>query len=108
MNANNKYVIIIYSCGGDYIKIKDLGDKWFFAYKKCLESFAVMDAIRIAHYYKPKRLYKYYTFDEHWKDNVQNGTIVFNSAENFNDPLDSRWYLDYEKIISSVERIIVY
>ena len=83
------------------MKIGDLGDEWFFAYRKCLESFAVMDAMRIAHYYKPKRLYKYFTFDENWKDNVQNGTIVFNSAENFNDPLDSRWYLDYEKILKN-------
>ena len=57
--------------------------------------------MKIAHYYRPKRLYRYFPFDEYWKDNVQNGTIVFNSAYNFNDPLDSRWYLDYEKIITN-------
>ena len=83
------------------MKIGELGDKWFFAYKKCMESFAVTDAIRIAHYYKPEKLYKYFAFNNYWKDNVLNGTIVFNSACSFNDPLDSRWFLDYEKILKN-------
>ncbi len=81
------------------MKIQDLGDRWNIAYQKCLESYKVTEAIKIAHYYKPKKLYKYFSFDNYWKDNIQNGTLVFNSVYNFNDPLDSRWYLDYERII---------
>ena len=88
------------------MKVSNLGDKWFLIYRKCLESFSVTNAIRIAYYYRPKKLYKYFVFDKHWKDNVQNGTIVFNSANNFNDPLDSRWYLDYEKILKNRMRDI--
>lgn len=83
------------------MKISDLGNKWFCIYKKCLESYDVKTAIRIAHFYKPKKLYKYFSFNNYWIDNLKNGTIVFNSAYNFNDPLDSRWYLDYEYILKS-------
>ena len=83
------------------MKIKDLGNNWFSAYKRCVESYRIKEAFLIAHFYKPKKLYKYFSFNKFWKDNVENGTIVLNSVYNFNDPLDSRWFLDYEKILTN-------
>lgn len=83
------------------MRIADLDDKWFDVYQRCLELYDVKRAIQIAHFYKPKKLYKYFSFDSHWIDNIKNGTIVFNSACNFNDPLDSRWSLDYEYILKA-------
>ncbi len=83
------------------MRIADLGDNWFHVYQRCLELYDVKRAIQISHFYKPKKLYKYFSFDNYWIDNLKNGTIVFNSTYNFNDPLDSRWSLDYKYILKS-------
>lgn len=81
------------------MKIKELGEKWPIAYKYCLKSYNVKYAAAIAKHYSPVKIYKYYSFsDPHWKKNIYDYEIAFNFPSNFNDPMDSRWFLDYEKI----------
>lgn len=83
------------------MKVSDLGNKWFAVYKRCLYDFRMKDAAAIATYYRPGKLYKYFSFSsEYWRQNVFNGEIAFNIPSNFNDPLDSRWFLDYERILT--------
>lgn len=84
------------------MKISDLGDKWYKAYEFCLRKYRVKEAANIAKYYCPKKIYKYYSFSsKYWRNNVFNGEIAFNLPSNFNDPLDSRWFLNYEEILKS-------
>lgn len=83
------------------MKISELGDNWFEVYSICLEKYQIKNAIKIAHYYRPLKLYKYYSFDsDYWRKNVFDYQVAFNLPVYFNDPLDSRWFLDYEKILS--------
>lgn len=69
------------------------------AYESCLRNYRIKDAARIARYYRPQKLYKYFDFSsQYWRKNVYEGQIAFNYPSNFNDPLDSRWFLDYKTI----------
>lgn len=84
------------------MKIQELGDRWPKAYRYLLEHYQVIDAACIARCYRPKKIYKYYTFNsEYWEKNLYNGEICFNSPSCFNDPLDSRWFMDYDKLLSA-------
>ena len=84
------------------MKIPELGPKWFDAYENCLRHYQVKKAVAISRYYQPKKLYKYISFaSSHWRENVFDGQIAFSLPSEFNDPFDSRWFLDYEKIIKS-------
>ena len=81
------------------MKISELGDEWFRAYELCLRQYRVKEAAAIAKVYRPEKLYKYFSFNSsHWRDNAYNGELKFSFPADFNDPLDSRWFLDYEKI----------
>ena len=82
--------------------ISELGDNWHSAYESCLQNYEVLKAAAIARYYRPAKLYKYYSFSsEYWRKNVFDTQIAFNTPFNFNDPFDSKWFLDYEKIYRS-------
>lgn len=82
------------------MKIPELGEKWFGVYENCLRHYQVKKATAISRYYKPKKLYKYISFaSSHWRENVFDGQLAFSFPSEFNDPFDSRWFLDYEKII---------
>lgn len=81
------------------MKIKDLREKWPIAYEHCLRTYNVKYAAAIAKHYSPTKIYKYYSFsDPFWEKNLFDYEIAFNFPSNFNDPMDSRWFLDYEKI----------
>ena len=81
------------------MKISELGSEWFSAYEHSLRHYKVKEAAAIAKYYRPRKLYKYYSFSsKYWKDNVYSGQLAFSFPSNFNDPFDSRWFLDYERI----------
>lgn len=82
------------------MKVSELGDKWQGVYIKCLYDFKMKEAATIATYYRPTKIYKYFSFaSKYWHGNICNGEIAFNLPSNFNDPLDSRWFLDYKKIL---------
>ena len=82
------------------MKISELGLNWPIAYEKCLYAFKMKEAAAIANYYKPTKVYKYYSFDsQYWKQNIFDFEIAFNVPSEFNDPLDSRWFLNYEEIL---------
>lgn len=84
------------------MKVSDIGDKWPLLYKKCLNEYKMKEAAIIARYYRPAKIYKYYSFkSEYWKNNILDYEIAFNVPSHFNDPLDSRWFLDYEEIIKA-------
>ena len=60
------------------------------------------EAAAIANYYKPAKVYKYYSFDsQYWKKNIFDFEIAFNVPSEFNDPLDSRWFLNYKEILKA-------
>ena len=81
------------------MKISELGDKWFSVYEICLRQYNVKEVAAIAKAYRPRKLYKYFSFtSNHWKDNAFNGALKFSFPSDFNDPLDSRWFLNYETI----------
>lgn len=82
------------------MKINELGDAWLDVYTACLEKYRVKEAAAIARYYQPRKIYKYFSFtSKHWQNNVFDYQIVFNVPSSFNDPHDSRWFLDYDKIL---------
>lgn len=82
------------------MKVSELGDKWFPVYRQCLYDFRMKDAAAIATYYRPSKLYKYIGFSsKYWRGNMFSGEIAFNFPSNFNDPLDSRWFLDYRRVL---------
>ena len=83
------------------MKISELGDKnWPIAYRKCLYDFKMKESAAIAKYYRPEKIYKYYSFkSEYRKKNIFNYEVAFNIPSSFNDPLDSRWFLNYEDIL---------
>ena len=84
------------------MKISELGTNWPIAYEKCLYAFKMKEAAAIANYYKPKKVYKYYSFDsQYWKQNIFDFEIAFNVPSEFNDPLDSRWFLNYKEILKA-------
>ena len=79
------------------MKISDLGMHWPIAYEKCLYAYKMKEAAAIANYYKPTKVYKYYSFDSpYWEFE-----IAFNVPSKFNDPLDSRWFLNYKEILKA-------
>lgn len=79
----------------------ELNNTWYLVYKSLLDKYHVTEAIAIAQYYKPKKIYKYFCFDKNWKSNIFDGSIVFNIPHNFNDPHDSKWFLNHEEIIKA-------
>jgi len=81
------------------MKISELSSCWKEVYRISLERFEFVEAAKLATYYKPPYLYKYFSFDEFWEDNIFNGSICLNTARNFNDPLDAKWFIDYESVI---------
>lgn len=84
------------------MKISELGTNWPIAYEKCLYAFKMKEAAAIAKYYKPTKVYKYYSFDsQYWKQNIFDFEIAFNVPSEFNDPLDSRWFLNYKEILKA-------
>lgn len=85
------------------MKISELGDKnWPIAYRKCLYDFKMKESAAIAKYYRPEKIYKYYSFkSEYRKKNIFNYEVAFNIPSSFNDPLDSRWFLNYEDILKA-------
>lgn len=86
--------------GGEIMKISELGDKWQTAYKQCLYSFKMREAAAIARHYRPTKIYKYYSLcSPYWSKNIFDFEIAFNVPSKFNDPLDSRWFLNYEDIL---------
>ncbi len=83
------------------MKIKDLGGKWFSVYTACLKKYRVKEAAAVARAYRPRKLYKYVSFSStYWRDNTSKYQIPFNMPSQFNDPFDSRWFLNYDKIWS--------
>lgn len=85
------------------MKISELGDKnWPIAYRKCLYDFKMKESAAIAKYYRAEKIYKYYSFkSEYRKKNIFNYEVAFNIPSSFNDPLDSRWFLNYEDILKA-------
>lgn len=81
------------------MKIEQLGSRWREAYAHLAGTYQITRAAAVARYYRPQKLYKYFSFDRYWRANICNGEIVFNDPGNYNDPMDSRWFLDYEKIV---------
>ena len=49
------------------MKICELGDKWQDAYKHCILNYQAKLGMAIAKYYRPKKLYKYFSFERHKK-----------------------------------------
>ncbi len=81
------------------MKISELGEKWQDAYEYCILNFKAKEAMSIARHYRPKRIYKYFSFEStYWKKNAK-GDVAFCHPSSFNDPMDSRWFLNYERII---------
>lgn len=82
------------------MKLDELGADWRKAYERMVESYQTTYAAAIARYYRPKKLYKYFDFStQYYKKNICDGNIVFNNPCAYNDPMDSRWFLDFEKIV---------
>lgn len=82
------------------MRIDELGPHWRKAYKHMADSYQTKYAAAIARYYRPKKLYKFFPFDpQYWRRNIFHGDLVFNYPSSYNDPMDSRWFLDYEKIV---------
>lgn len=83
------------------MKICELGDKWQDAYKHCILNYQAKLGMAIAKYYRPKKLYKHFSFDNsYWKQNAK-GDVAFCYPSSFNDPMDARWFLNYESIIDA-------
>ncbi len=83
------------------MRISELGEKWQEAYKCCIFSYKAKEAVSIAKHYRPKKIYKYFSFEnKYWKQNAK-GDIAFCYPTSFNDPMDSRWFLNYERIIDA-------
>ena len=81
------------------MKVTELGNNWSKAYEHCLNNYTVKEAIVIAKQYRPQKLYKYYSFSsEYWRGNAYQGQLAFSLPSIFNDPLDSRWFIDYKKV----------
>lgn len=84
------------------MKISEFGDRWTIAYARCLYAFKMKEAAAIAKYYRPTKIYKYYSFNSpYWSKNIFDFEIAFNTPSSFNDPLDSRWFLNYEDILKA-------
>ena len=49
--------------------------------------------------YRPKKLYRYMRFDEHWEKNVFEGQVYLSKASNLNDPFDCLVYINHELYI---------
>lgn len=82
------------------MKLSELGKDWFRAYEYCVRHYKTREAAAIAKHYRPQKLYKYYSFESmYWEENTFKSELAFNLPEDFNDPLDSRWFLDYETIL---------
>ncbi len=79
--------------------VRDLGEKWLAAYTACLKNHKIRAALAIARQYRPAKLYKYFSFQSpYWRENAFLEQIPFNAPSRFNDPLDSRWFLDYDTV----------
>lgn len=84
------------------MKISEFGDRWTIAYERCLYAFKMKEAVALAKYYRPTKIYKYYSFNSpYWSKNIFDFEIAFNTPSSFNDPLDSRWFLNYEDILKA-------
>lgn len=81
------------------MKIEHLESQWKEVYIRLIEAYHVKPAVAVAQRYRPNKLYKYFNFDPYWRKNIYGGEIVFNNPSNYNDPMDSRWFLDYERIV---------
>lgn len=83
------------------MKINELGDKWPYAYCVLLESYRLVDAVHVAQLYRPAKIYKYFSFSsEYWESNIYNAALCFNSPSLFNDLSDSRWFINYDKLLT--------
>ncbi len=82
------------------MRLDKLGSRWKEAYAHFVETYQITYAMAVAQYYRPQKLYKYFDLDpQYWRKNIYDGDIVFNDPVNYNDPMDSRWFLDYERIV---------
>ena len=75
---------------------------WRDAYEERLRNFKIVEALAIARRALPEKLYRYIKFDEkgHWRRSLFESELFMNLPSYFYDPIDSRWFLDYEKHIA--------
>lgn len=70
------------------------------AYADLLRKYRVREAHAVARHFRPRKLYKYLSFDSgYWRRDLFDCEIPFNFPADFNDPMDSRWFIDYEKVL---------
>lgn len=82
------------------MRIDELGSRWKEAYEGLMGRYQTKHAVAVARHYRPKKLYKFFSFDsQYWRRNIFHGDLVFNFPSSYNDPMDSRWFLDYERIL---------
>ena len=63
------------------MKISELGDKnWPIAYRKCLYDFKMKESAAIAKYYRPEKIYKYYSFIGKRISSIMKLRLIFHQA----------------------------
>lgn len=55
------------------MKINELGKRWRIAYQRLLENDQFVEALAVPRYYQPEKIYKYFSFNEYWRDTISQG-----------------------------------